>query len=100
MKLPATPLENGIRLAVRLQPRASRNGVDGLFEGKDLRLKIRLTAPPVENAANQACREFLAELFRLPKQKVELVGGEKSKDKLFFLAGDPARLLEQLEGML
>ncbi|HBN07366.1 MAG TPA: hypothetical protein DD435_01535 [Cyanobacteria bacterium UBA8530] len=101
MNLPATLFPTGIRLAVRLQPRASRNGIDGLIgEGKDCRLKLRLTAPPVDNAANQACREFLAKNFKIAKSQVEITGGEKSRDKVFFLQGQPELLLQRLEELL
>ncbi len=83
--------KEGIRLAVRLQPRASRNQVVGVMGD---RLKVALTAPPVEGAANAACQAFLAELFKVSKGSVRLVGGEKSRDKLWEIAGDPDRLAE------
>ncbi len=91
MSLSVTPLANGIRLAVRLQPRASRNQVVGLMGD---RLKVALTAPPVEGAANAACQAFLAELFKVSKGSVTLVNGEKSRDKLWEITGDPARLID------
>lgn len=83
--------KEGIRLAVRLQPRASRNQVVGVMGD---RLKVALTAPPVEGAANAACQAFLAELFKVSKGSVRLVGGEKSRDKLWEITGDPDRLAE------
>jgi uncharacterized protein (TIGR00251 family) len=83
--------KDGIRLAVRLQPRASRNQVVGIMGD---RLKVALTAPPVEGAANAACQAFLAELFKVSKGSVRLIGGEKSRDKLWEIAGDPDRLAE------
>lgn len=98
MALPAKPVATGIRLAVRLQPRASRNEVCGLFgEGSEARLKLRLTAPPVDNAANGACQAFLAELFGVAKGAVRLVSGDKSKDKLWEIAGDPRALLARVD---
>lgn len=100
MDLPARKIEKGIRLAIRLQPRSSRNEVCGLFgEGTDCRLKLKLTAPPVDNAANGACRDFLAELFGVAKGNVHLAGGDKSKDKLWDITGDPAKLLEKLQAL-
>lgn len=101
MVLPAKPIPTGIRLAVRLQPRASRNEVCGLFgEGHEPRLKLRLTAPPVDNAANGACQVYLAELFGVAKGAVRLVGGDKSKDKLWEIAGDAEALLETLRKLV
>lgn len=91
MSSPVTLVPNGIRLAIRLQPRASRNQVAGMLGD---RLKIALTAPPVEGAANAACQAFLAELFKVSKGSVTLLGGEKSRDKLWEIAGDPDRLAE------
>lgn len=89
MTVPVTLQANGIRLAIRLQPRASRNQVVGMMGD---RLKIALTAPPVEGAANAACQAYLADLFGVSKGAVTLVGGEKSRDKLWEIAGDPQRL--------
>ncbi len=85
------PTPDGIRLAVRLQPRASRNQVVGVMGD---RLKVALTAPPVEGAANAACQAFLAELFKVSKGSVRLIQGDKSRDKLWEIEGDPGRLAE------
>lgn len=101
MDLPARPIAKGIRLAVRLQPRSSRNEVCGLFgTGAECRLKLKLTAPPVEGAANAACQAYLAELFQVAKSAVRLVGGEKSKDKLWEIGGEPSGLMARLEAIL
>lgn len=89
MTAAVTPQANGIRLAIRLQPRASRNQVVGMMGD---RLKVALTAPPVEGAANAACQAFLAEIFKVSKGSVSLVGGEKSRDKLWEITGDPDQL--------
>src|SRR4051794_29233449 len=88
---------SGIRLAVRVQPRASRNKVLGVMGD---RLKVQLTAPPVEGAANAACQAFLAEIFNVSKAAVRLIGGEKSRDKLWEISGDPSRLAERVEALL
>lgn len=66
-------------LKVRLLPGSSRNEVAGWREDA---LCIKLTARPVENAANRALIEFLADLLRLKKNQVEIVSGHKSRDKL------------------
>jgi uncharacterized protein len=71
-------------LAVRVQPRASRSEVTG-WRGETLLL--RLTAPPVEGAANAACQEFVAELLGLKRANVELVAGEKSREKRLRVSG-------------
>ncbi|HEU4754604.1 MAG TPA: DUF167 domain-containing protein [Armatimonadota bacterium] len=71
-------------LRVHLQPRASRSEVTGWREGA---LAVRLTAPPVEGAANKACRDFLAEFLGVRRADVELVSGEKSREKRVRISG-------------
>ena len=89
---------DGIVLHVHLQPRASRNRVLGLH-GKAL--KIALTAPPVEGAANIALLEFLAATLRIPRSTCLLSAGEKSRDKRVLIrTSAPAHLTQQLEEVL
>lgn len=92
--MPVTPVAKGIRLAVRLTPRASREGVDGVVQGPDGRrmLQVRLSAPPVDGAANAALVTFLAKALRLRKSEVAIVSGEKARLKLLELSGDPVEL--------
>ncbi|MBI3810482.1 MAG: DUF167 domain-containing protein [Nitrospirae bacterium] len=71
-------------LSVRVQPRASRNEVAGLV-GETL--KIRLTAPPVEGAANDACLDFLAKLLDLPPSRLAIIQGERSRNKVVRITG-------------
>jgi hypothetical protein len=81
---------DGIVLNLHIQPRASRNEVCGI-QGDAL--KIRLTSPPVDGAANKLCREFLAGLFHVPKSAVEILSGETSRHKrVKITSGDTARL--------
>ena len=69
---------DGVTFRVHVQPRAARNRLLGMYDDA---LKISLTAPPVEGAANRLCRDFLAELLKLPRALVEVVGGHKSRRK-------------------
>ncbi len=71
-------------LSVRIQPRASRNGIVPMEGGG---LKIRLTAPPVDGAANEALVRFLADVFSVSKSQVEIVSGHTSRDKIVRVAG-------------
>ena len=71
-------------LAVQIQPRASRNAVAG-WVGETL--KIRLTAPPVEGAANAACLAFLADLLDLPQSQLEILRGDRSRHKVIRITG-------------
>lgn len=72
-----------VLLRVRVQPKASRNAISA-SEG---RIRVALTAPPVEGAANQALEAFLAKAFGIPRRAVHLVSGEKSREKTVRLEG-------------
>ncbi len=71
-------------LAVRVQPRASRDEVAGEMNGA---LKIRLQAPAVEDRANEALVEFLARLLKTPKSAVRILSGERSRSKRLEIGG-------------
>jgi uncharacterized protein (TIGR00251 family) len=78
----------GVTLAVRAQPGAKKTAIAGVYgESADAQLKIAVHAPPVEGRANVALIEFLAELFGVPRSKVDLVSGELSRSKVFLLRG-------------
>jgi uncharacterized protein (TIGR00251 family) len=85
---------DGIVLTLHIQPRASKNEVCGI---QDNALKIRLTSPPVDGAANKLCREFLADLFSVSKTSVEIVSGETSRHKRVRVNGDPDRLKQMFD---
>ena len=87
-----------VELQVRVQPRASRNE---MVEWREGALAVRLTAPPVEGAANRACCDFLAQALGLKRADVELVSGEKSRAKRFRIDGlSEAALRERIEQIL
>jgi len=79
-----TATENGVRLLVRVQPKAGHNRVVGL-QGDAL--KVRLTAPPVENAANKALLTLLAKTFGVPKKAVQLTKGGHGRLKQVVVEG-------------
>jgi uncharacterized protein (TIGR00251 family) len=66
------------RLVVRVSPRASRDGVGGYRDGA---LIVRVTAPPVDSAANEAVIQVLARALDLPKRDLEIVRGLRSREK-------------------
>lgn len=79
----------GAALPVKVVPRASRNEIVGV--GLDGALKIRVTAPPVEGAANEAVITLLADALGLPKSNIDIVAGLTSTTKLVSIIGvDPA----------
>ena len=87
-------LERGtVVFEVRVQPRASKNEVSGAMEGA---LKIRLQAPAVEDRANEALCEFLAQLLKRPKAAVRILSGERSRSKRVEVLGVTAAEVEAL----
>jgi uncharacterized protein (TIGR00251 family) len=88
----------GTLLSVKLQPRASRNEIVPHCGIGD-ELKIRVTAPPVDAAANQALIELLAEKLDCPRGRVELVRGLTSRHKTVMLHGlNPETCLQKIFG--
>lgn len=71
-------------LKVRVNPRSSRNQVTGWKDGV---LSIKLTAPPVEGAANKACIDFLADVLGVKRGSITLVSGATGRDKVFQIEG-------------
>ena len=71
-------------LAVKLQPRASVNEIG---EALDNELRIKVTAPPVDSAANEALVRLLAEVLDLPRNRIQLVRGNTSRHKVVKLHG-------------
>jgi len=82
--IPIRDTPQGATFAVRVQPRASRNGIAGEIGDA---LKLALTAPPVEGKANQACIEFLSKLLKVPRSSVTIAAGETSRNKVIRIAG-------------
>lgn len=77
-------LPGGVCLFVKLQPRASKNEI---AEPIGNEIKIKVTAPPVDWAANEALLEFLADTFNCPRGAVQLLRGQTSRHKQIFLQG-------------
>ena len=76
--------DSGVLLRVRVQPRARTERLEGVH-GEQLRL--RLTAPPVDGAANTACIAFLAKALGVTRARLQIRSGAKSRDKLIHIVG-------------
>ncbi len=74
----------GVTLRVRIQPGASRDQIVGVTEGA---LRLRITAPPVEGAANRQCIKFLAKKLHIAKSKISLLKGEHARVKVLRITG-------------
>lgn len=80
LELKSTP--EGTRIEIYVQPGASKTQWSGLHGGV---LKLRIKAPPVEGKANEEVTCFLADVFKLKKQSVHLLLGDKNRNKVFLL---------------
>ncbi len=86
-----TASDDGVSFYVQVQPRASRDAIEGEYADA---LRIRLTAPPVDDRANEALTRLLAESLNVPRTAVRIVAGEKSRRKRVIVAGvKPAHVL-------
>jgi len=83
----------GVTFSVRVVPRAKRNGVQGVHDGA---LKVALTSPPVDGAANEAHARFLSDLLGVPRRSVVLVRGERSRTKTLRIEGTTAEAVRAL----
>lgn len=86
----------GTLLAVKVTPRASRNEIG---EPVGAELKIKVTAPPVDSAANRAVIEFLAEVLDCAKSAVVLIRGDTARHKVLLVRGMSAETIEERLGV-
>jgi uncharacterized protein (TIGR00251 family) len=86
--------DGAVIFQVRVQPRASRDEIAGVAGGA---LKVRLQAPALEDRANTALCEYLAELLKTPKSAVRILSGERSRIKRIEVRGV---LEQQVLGLL
>lgn len=88
----------GVELRVKAQPRARRAGLQGWVPGVDgPRLKLAVNAAPEDGRANLAICALLAAALHVPPSAIAVVQGATAREKTCRIAGDPARLAEQLE---
>ena len=85
-----TNKDGTLSFAVRVQPRASRDEFAGEWQDA---LKIRLTAPPVDDRANEALRRLLASRLKVPLAAVRITAGERSRNKRVEISGVTAAMI-------
>jgi uncharacterized protein len=90
-----TEKAGAVSFAVRVQPRASRDEIVGEYQDH---LKIRLTAPPVKDRANEALRRLLASRLNVPMAAVRIAAGEHSRNKRVEVRGVSAGMIQALLG--
>jgi hypothetical protein len=94
-----TEKPEGVVITIFVQPRASKNMIAGLHGDA---LKIKLTAPPVDNAANKMCVQFLAKCLDISKSSLEIISGQTSRTKQILVrdANGGKILKEKIESLL
>lgn len=85
--------DGAVRFGIKVQPRSSRPGVDGLHGDA---LKVRVGAAPVDGAANAAVVEVLAEAFGVPRRAIRIVAGDSSRSKVVEVDGIAAQAVRDL----
>lgn len=93
MGLEVKASDGAIVIAVRVLPRASRDAIEGEWNGA---LKVRLTAPPADGRANEACCRLLARELKIPVSAVRILTGERSRTKRIELRGVTAEQVRNL----
>ena len=99
---PFAATSDGVRLAVRLTPKASAERIVGLADEADggVVLKVAVTAPPEGGKANAALLKLLARAFRLPARDFAVVRGLSDRRKIVAVTGAPSALAARLrEGL-
>ena len=87
-----------VRIDLRVTPRASKNAIDGVRDG---RLAVKVTAPPVDAAANDAVVALLADVLEIPKRQIVIVIGATGRSKTVAVSGlAEADLRARLSGIL
>ncbi|MGD0907158.1 MAG: DUF167 domain-containing protein [Candidatus Acidiferrales bacterium] len=90
-----TEKDGAVSFSVRVQPRASRDEITGEYQDA---LKIRLTAPPVNDRANEALRKLLASRLNVPMTAVRIAAGEHSRSKRVEVRGVTVAMIQALLG--
>jgi len=82
-----------MKLSVYIQPGAKKTEISGEHDGK---LKIRVCAPPVEGAANEALIKFISKQLGLSKSKVKIASGDKSRHKILEIDMEESEVISKL----
>lgn len=93
------PVAGGLRVAVKLTPKASRDRVEGPQPEADgsVVLKVSVTTVPEDGKANAALIKLLSKEWRIPKSSIGIVQGATDRRKVLLITGDPTELGCQLE---
>ena len=97
---PLTATSDGLRVAIRVTPRAKFDRLLGTAVAADggRALKVSVTAPARDGRANEALLQLLARAWHLPRRNLSIVAGVTSRSKTVRVAGDPRQLIARLSG--
>lgn len=93
-------LQSGVKLFVRLSPKAKREGFEGVYlepDGNE-RLKIAVNAPPVDGKANEAVIKLISKKVKVAKSYIRIVAGETERNKTFLIEGNVEQIVSALIG--
>ena len=85
--------DTGVSFKIYVQPKASKNAIVGLHDDA---LKIRLTAPPVDNAANKLCVKYLSKVTEISRAAIEIASGHSSRTKHILIRCAEAGLSKEM----
>ncbi len=85
MNIPYKKTKNGITIEVKVEPRSSQKGIAGVMDNNVL--KVKLTSPPVEGAANEQLIEVIAEKLKVKRSQIKIIRGQSSKRKVVEISG-------------
>ncbi|RAU22938.1 hypothetical protein CU669_06030 [Paramagnetospirillum kuznetsovii] len=96
---PFTVVAGGVRVMVRLTPKASRDRIQGVAADADGQavVKVQVTAVPEDGKANAALLKLLSKQWRVPKTGMDIVQGATDRRKVILISGDGADLLQRLD---
>jgi len=94
-------VDGGLELALRLTPKGGQDQIDGIkldASGKPV-LAVRVSAPPVDGAANKALLKFLAKASGVPKSHIRFISGETARVKRLMLEGDGMAIASKFDNL-
>jgi uncharacterized protein (TIGR00251 family) len=85
--------KNGVILRIHVVPKSAKSEISGI---QDDALKLKITSPPVEGQANEACIKFLSDILGVRKTHVKIVSGHKSRKKTIAIEGIGKKEIEDI----
>lgn len=86
---------DGVSFEVRVQPRSSKAEINGVHDGA---LRVRLTAPPVDGAANRQCIELFSRKMKIPKRAIRIASGASARRKRLKVLGMSMKEVKNILG--